>query len=143
MNVARFISRIPLHIVLLLIIAIWLVPTFALFVSSFRPAPAISNSGWWEAFLDPSQFSLDLYIQALSRQGMGQGFVNSLYISIPATVIPIMVAAFAAYAFSWMGFPGRSLLFVIIIGLLVVPLQMTFVPVLRMYNQFRLTGTFS
>ncbi len=142
MNFARFLSRIPLHLVLMLIIIVWLVPTFALFVSSFRPAPAIANSGWWEAFLDPSQFSLDLYIQALTRQGMGQGFVNSLYIAIPSTVMPIMVAAFAAYAFSWMGFPGRSLIFVAIIGLLVVPLQMTFVPVLRMYNQFGLTGTF-
>ena len=142
MNFTRFLSRIPLHLVLMIIVAIWLVPTFALFVSSFRPAPAISSTGWWEAFLEPSQFSLDLYIQALTRQGMGQGFMNSLYISIPSTVMPIMIAAFAAYAFSWMGFPGRSLIFVAIIGLLVVPLQMTFVPVLRMYNQLRLTGTF-
>ena len=142
MAARRFLGRIPLHIILIIIIAVWLVPTLALFVSSFRPAPLINSTGWWEAFEDPSQFSLDLYRQALTRQGMGQGFMNSLYISIPSTVIPIMIAAFAAYAFSWMGFPGRTLLFVAIIGLLVVPLQMTFVPVLRMYNGLRLTGTF-
>jgi alpha-glucoside transport system permease protein len=142
MAALRFLRRIPLHLILIIITVIWLVPTLALFVSSFRPAPLINSTGWWEAFADPSQFTLDLYEQALTRQGMAQGFMNSLYITIPATVIPIMIAAFAAYAFSWMGFPGRTLLFVAIIGLLVVPLQMTFVPVLRMYNQLGLTGTF-
>jgi alpha-glucoside transport system permease protein len=73
---------------------------------------------------------------------MAQSFMNSLFISIPATVIPIMVAAFAAYAFSWMEFPGRRVLFVLIVGLLVVPLQMTFIPILRVYNSVGLTGTF-
>ena len=71
-----------------------------------------------------------------------QGFVNSLMITIPATIIPIMVAAFAAYTFAWMGFPGRNLLFISIIGMLVIPLQMTFVPVLQLYNSLHLTGTF-
>ena len=68
--------------------------------------------------------------------------MNSLFISIPATIIPIMVAAFAAYAFAWMEFPGRRVLFVVIVGLLVVPLQMTFIPILRVYNSVGLTGTF-
>jgi alpha-glucoside transport system permease protein len=141
-GILRFLRRIPLHLILLVILAIWLVPTLALLVSSFRPASAITTSGWWTAFGDPSQFTLDLYIQSLTRQGMAQGFMNSLYITIPATVIPIMIAAFAAYAFAWMGFPGRQLLFVLVIGLLVVPLQMTFVPVLRLYTQLHLAGTF-
>ncbi len=138
----RFFRRIPLHAILILVVAIWLVPTLALLVSSFRPAPAITTSGWWTAFQNPEEFTTQLYRQSLTRQGMAQGFLNSLYITIPATVIPIMVAAFAAYAFAWMGFPGRQLLFVLVIGLLVVPLQMTFVPVLRLYNQAKLTGTF-
>lgn len=142
MGVAQFLRRLPLHLVLILVMAIWLVPTLGLLVSSFRPAPAISSSGWWTAFQNPAQFNLGLYIQSLSRQGMAQGFLNSLYITIPATVIPIMIAAFAAYAFAWMGFPGRKLLFIAIIGLLVVPLQMTFVPVLQLYTKTHLTGTF-
>jgi alpha-glucoside transport system permease protein len=142
MNISNFLRRLPLHLVLILIMAFWLIPTVGLLVSSFRPAPAISSSGWWEAFSRPEDFSLDLYRQSLTRQGMAQSFMNSLYITIPATVIPIMIAAFAAYAFSWMAFPGRTLLFVGIIGLLVVPLQMTFVPVLRLYNSAGLTGTF-
>lgn len=138
----NFFRRIPLHLVLILIIILWATPTFALLVSSFRPAREIATSGWWTAFEEPSQFSLDLYRQALTRQGMGRGFMNSLFISIPATIVPIMAAAFAAYTFSWMNFPGRVLIFIIIIGLLVVPLQMTFVPVLQAYNRFGLTGTF-
>jgi alpha-glucoside transport system permease protein len=73
---------------------------------------------------------------------MGRSFFNSLMIAIPATVMPILVAAFAAYAFSWMRFPGRDVLFLMIIGLLVVPLQMTLIPILRLFNSLRLTGTF-
>ncbi len=138
----RFLKRLPLHLVLILVVIIWLTPTVGLLVSSFRPAQLISRTGWWTAFQEPSQFSLDLYERSLTQQGMAQGFMNSLFISIPATIIPIMIAAFAAYTFAWMGFPGRNLLFIAVIGLLVVPLQMTFVPVLQNYNRLGLTGTF-
>jgi alpha-glucoside transport system permease protein len=141
-RLGRFVRRLPLHLVLVLVILIWLVPTFGLLVSSFRPANLISRTGWWTAFADPSLFSFELYQRALSQQGLGQSFLNSLFIAIPATVMPIMVSAFAAYTFAWMGFPGRNLLFIAVIGLLVVPLQMTFVPVLQMYNRLNLTGTF-
>jgi alpha-glucoside transport system permease protein len=138
----RFLKRLPLHIILILVIIIWLTPTIGLLVSSFRPAQLISRTGWWTAFQEPSQFTLGLYERSLTQQGMAQGFMNSLFISIPATIMPIMIAAFAAYTFAWMGFPGRNLLFISVIGLLVVPLQMTFVPVLQMYNRLGLTGTF-
>jgi alpha-glucoside transport system permease protein len=138
----RILRRIPLHLVLIIVLMLWLVPTLGLFVSSFRPARAIATSGWWTAFENPEQFSLDLYRQSLTQQGMARSFMNSLFISIPATIMPIMAAAFAAYTFAWMGFPGRHLLFMLIIGLLVVPLQMTFVPVLQNYNRLGLTGTF-
>ncbi|RPI29978.1 MAG: carbohydrate ABC transporter permease [Chloroflexota bacterium] len=141
-SLARALRQFPLHLIVILITLIWSIPTIGLFVSSFRPARSISSSGWWTAFANPSDFSLDLYREALSRTGMAESFVNSLLISIPATMMPIMIAAFAAYAFAWMRFPGRDLLFVAVIGLLVIPLQMTFVPVLRMYNQLALTGKF-
>jgi alpha-glucoside transport system permease protein len=138
----RFLRRIPLHLVIILICVIWLIPSLGLFVSSFRPAREIASTGWWTAFVPPTNFTLDLYREALTRAGMGQSFTNSLLISIPSTVIPIMIAAFAAYAFAWMDFPGRNLLFVTVIGLLVVPLQMTFIPILRIYNTLQLTGQF-
>lgn len=138
----RFFRRFPLHLVVIGITVLWSIPTIALLISSFRPAREISTSGWWTALARPESFSLDLYREALTRAGMGQSFMNSLFIAIPATIIPIMVAAFAAYAFAWMKFPFRHLLFVIVIGLLVVPLQMTFIPVLRMYNQLGMTGEF-
>lgn len=141
-KVDRLLARIPLHLIVILIAILWFTPSFGLLVSSFRPARAIADSGWWTAFSPPFNFTLDLYREALTESGMGRSFVNSLFITIPATVIPIMVAAFAAYAFAWLEFPGRQVLFVIVVGLLVVPLQMTFIPILRVYNRLALTGSF-
>jgi alpha-glucoside transport system permease protein len=138
----RTLRRLPLHLIIIGVTLIWLVPTLGLLVSSFRPARDIANSGWWTAFERMDTLTLDLYREALTRAGMAQSFTNSLFIAIPATIVPLMVAAFAAYAFAWMKFPFRNLLFVLVIGLLVIPLQMTFIPVLRMYNQYGLTGTF-
>ncbi len=141
-RLVRLLRRGLLHLAVILICAAWLVPTLGLLVSSFRPARAIATSGWWTAFSNPSQFTLDLYREALSASNMAQSFLNSLTITIPSTVIPIMIAAFAAYAFSWMRFPGRDFLFVAVVGLLVIPLQMTFIPVLRLFNTLGLSGTF-
>ncbi|MBI4790370.1 MAG: carbohydrate ABC transporter permease [Chloroflexi bacterium] len=139
---ARLLQRLLLHLAVIVVCSIWLLPTLALLVSSFRPQNLVATTGWWTAFSPPFQFTLDLYQQALGRAGMGQSFVNSLFISIPATIIPIMIAAFAAYAFAWMDFPGRDWLFVAVVGLLVVPLQLTLIPILRIYNALQLTGTF-
>lgn len=138
----RVFERSLVHIGVIIICAIWIIPTLALLVSSFRPANLVATTGWWTALTPPFQFTLELYQQSLGRAGMAQSFVNSLFISIPATIIPIMIAAFAAYAFAWMEFPGRDFLFAAVVGLLVVPLQMTLIPVLRLYNTFHLTGTF-
>lgn len=138
----RALGRIPLHLVLLLLALIWFVPTFGLLVSSFRPAEAISNTGWWTVIDSPEELSLDLYKEAVSARNLGRSFVNSLFITIPSTLIPIMAAAFAAYAFAWLDFPGRNLLFTVVVGLLVVPLQLTFIPILKVYNQIGATGTF-
>ena len=82
----------------------------------------------------PPVFTLDNYREVLSSQGLDQSFINTLTVTIPATIIPILIAAFAAYAFSWMEFPGRQYLFIVVVALLVVPLQMSLIPVLRLYN---------
>jgi len=138
----RQLQGLPLHLVIILICLIWITPTLGLLISSFRPANLVATTGWWEAFKSPFQFTLDNYRQVLTTNNMAPSFVNSLMIAIPSTVIPIMIAAFAAYAFAWMEFPGRQVLFVVVVGLLVVPLQMTLIPVLRVYTTLGITGTF-
>ncbi len=137
-----FVRRGPVHLVLLLICLVWLVPTLALLVSSFRPPNLVSTSGWWTAITSPLQFTLDNYRHVLTTNNMGRSFVNSLFVAVPATVMPVLIAAFAAYAFAWMDFPGRNVIFLGIVGLLVVPVQMTLIPVLRLFTSAGITGTF-
>ncbi|MBY5696932.1 carbohydrate ABC transporter permease [Rhizobium leguminosarum] len=83
----------------------------------------------------PPEFTLQNYNTVLRGEGIGQSFINSLTVTIPATIIPILIAAFAAYALSWMEFPGRGLLIALVVGLIVVPLQMSLIPLLRLYNE--------
>ncbi|MGY5778631.1 carbohydrate ABC transporter permease [Rhizobium sp. LEGMi135b] len=83
----------------------------------------------------PPQFTFDNYRSVLGGEGIGQSFINSLTVTIPATVIPILIAAFAAYALAWMEFPGRAILIALVVGLIVVPLQMSLIPLLRIYNE--------
>ncbi len=141
----RALPTIPLHVVVIGACLLWLMPSVGLLVSSFRTRNDVLSSGWWTVFRNPfdfRQYTLENYIHVLSARGMGRAFLNSLFITIPSTIIPITVAAFAAYAFAWMEFPGRQTLFAIVVGLLVVPLQMTLIPVLRVYNRLGLAGTF-
>ncbi|NKM96566.1 carbohydrate ABC transporter permease [Rhizobium leguminosarum] len=83
----------------------------------------------------PPEFTMQNYKTVLTGEGIGQSFINSLTVTIPATIIPILIAAFAAYALSWMEFPGRGLLIALVVGLIVVPLQMSLIPLLRLYNE--------
>jgi alpha-glucoside transport system permease protein len=131
--------KLPLHIVILLIMVLWSVPTLALLVSSFRDPTAISSSGWWTALTDWN-WTLDNYESVLDRRGMEQAFINSLIITVPSTALVILVAAAAAYAFAWMEFPARNLLFLAIVAMLVIPLQMTLIPVLRLYVHATVEG---
>lgn len=134
--------RLFLHAAIAIICVAWSLPSLGLLISSFRPKNLIAISGWWEAFSTPFAFTLDNYAYVLSRGHMGLSFVNSLIIAIPSTVMPILIAAFAAYAFAWMRFPLKEPIFLVIVGLLVVPLQMTLIPILRLFNKFGLTGSF-
>ncbi|SCF35414.1 glucosylglycerol ABC transporter membrane protein [Micromonospora viridifaciens] len=139
---ARPRRRLLLHLVVVALMIVWALPTVGLLVSSFRPQAELSTSGWWTAFAPPYHFTMDNYRDVFQQSGIGSAFINSLLIAIPATVIPLFVAAFAAYAFSWMRFPGRDVLFVVIVGLLVVPLQTTLIPVLKLFAEWGLTGQF-
>ncbi len=134
--------RAPLHAVVIGLCVVWLIPTLGLLVSSFRPPRLVTVSGWWTALVPPGPFTLQNYRDVLGAYNMGRSFLNSLLITLPATVIPVMVAAYAAYAFAWMRFRGRELLFTIVVGSLVIPLQMTLIPVLRLFTTLGLVGTF-
>ncbi|WP_448607973.1 carbohydrate ABC transporter permease [Geodermatophilus sp. URMC 60] len=127
----------------LLIAALWTVPTLGLFVTSFRPELDIRRSGWWTALSDP-QFTVDNYNEVLYGGGTNFAtlFVNSLVITLPAVVIPITLALLAAYAFAWIDFPGRGILFVAVFALQVVPIQVTLIPLLSIYVDTGLAGSF-
>lgn len=135
-------GSIPLHVAIIGLTIAWIVPTLGLLVSSFRPLSAFSTSGWWTALSPPFNFTLDNYQHILDTSNLSRSFFNSFMISIPATVIPTTIAAFAAYAFSWMRFWGRDWIFLALVGLLAVPLQVTFIPVLSLFIKLGLSATF-
>ncbi len=147
-RLVNVVSNSALTVIVVIIALLWSVPTFGLFISSFRPATLIQTSGWWEGLLPPWHFTIQNYQQVLSQQNVGQAFINSLIIAIPGTILPVMVAAFAAYAFAWMEFPGRDWIFLGIVAMLVVPVQMALGPVLSIFTAFdnatgiRLTGNY-
>ena len=121
-------NRTAIHVFLALIGLIWLVPTLGLLVTSFRPRADIQSTGWWDIF--NLHLTLDNYRQVLEAQGMLQAFLNTVFIAVPSTLLPLVICAMAAYAFSWMRFPFRDSLFLIVVGLLMIPVQVAFIPVL-------------
>lgn len=140
-----FFGKLPVHMALVIISVVWTLPSIGLLIGSLRPKDDVVANGWWTVFQHPfdfTQFTLANYADVLTAEGMGQAFLNSLTIAIPATVIPIAIATFAAYALTWMMFPGRQTIFIVIVALLVVPLQMTFIPILRTYSSLGIAGSF-
>lgn len=125
-------------IVAVLIAILWTIPTLGLFVTSFRPGADSNTSGWWTVFVDPS-FTLNNYFEALNAGGtaltLGQSFINSLAITIPATVFPIVIASLIAYAFAWIDFKGKNMLFIFVFALQIVPIQMALVPLLSLFSR--------
>ena len=141
---SRIISRLGsgiVLVVLLLIGFIWLVPTFGLLVASLRPESDNVSSGWWTVFTDPSQLTFQNYRNLFDNNTIVDAFFNTIYITVPATLLVVLVASLAGYAFAWMDFRGRDWLFLIVIGLLVVPVQVGLIPIARLYGDIGIFGT--
>src|SRR5438105_9757867 len=126
------VSSAGLNVAVLALTLVWITPTLGLLINSFRPGGAFNTSGWWTALSPPFNFTLDSYRAVLGASDLASSFFNSFMITIPGTIIPAAVAAFAAYAFAWMKFPGRDWIFLALVGLLAVPLQLTLIPLLTL-----------
>jgi len=133
------------NVLLITIMLIWILPTIGLLITSVRPASEVSNSGWWTVLNSPlkfTQFTLENYDQVLSVNNMNIAFRNSFIIAIMGTFLPVTIASFAAFGLAKLRFRGRMVIYGIIVGLLVIPLQMTFIPILRIFNFLNISGTF-
>ncbi|HAN94143.1 MAG TPA: sugar ABC transporter permease [Firmicutes bacterium] len=137
--------QIVINVVVIVAMLLWIVPTLGLLITSFRPASDVVYSGWWTVLTSPlkfTQYTVENYKAVLSSGGMSTAFRNSFIITVGGTVIPVFLASLAAFGLSKLHFRGRGLFYALIVFMLVVPTQMTFIPVLRLYNKLSLSGTF-
>jgi alpha-glucoside transport system permease protein len=140
-RVSSFLSRGVVSAVLVVIALFWLVPTIGLFISSLRTPQDNSASGWWNALLEPAQLTLENYAKMLSDDGMVNAFFNTIWITVPATLLVVMVASLAGYAFAWVDFKGRDWMFIAVVALLVVPIQVALIPVARLFGDIGIFGS--
>ncbi len=159
MKKTKTVQEVIVNAVLIFICIIWTLPTLGVFVTSFRDRDSVLDNGWWTSLSTPSEFTTQNYSQVLAGKdysytksdgtvvvsrgdNMLGAFLNSITVTIPSVIIPILIAAFAAYGFAWLDFPGRKILFGCIVGLLVVPLQIALIPILRDYMKIGLNGSY-
>jgi alpha-glucoside transport system permease protein len=131
-RLVRLLTRTPLHFALIGIALLWLVPTVGLALTSFRKPPAIASSGWWHS-LTQWDWTLHNYDSVITATGMGHAWVNSVIITVPATILPLTLGALAAFGFAWVPFPFRDTLFLLIVALMIVPIQTSLVPLLKLF----------
>jgi alpha-glucoside transport system permease protein len=137
-KILRFAARLPVHIFLIVVAVIWLVPTLGLLATSLLSPIDFNNKGWWQIISSPSKATWQNYHDVLNNSDITGALWTTVQIAIGGTVVPIVLAALAAYAFAWLEFPGRDWLFILVIALLVVPLQMALIPIFSLYNSLNL-----
>ncbi len=140
-RLSRLLGSSAVQGVLILVALVWITPLAGLFLSSMRSERDNASDGWWTALTDPSQLSLDNYSALLQDSGIAAAFGNTILISVPTTVLVVAIAALAGYAFAWLDFPGRDGLFLVVVGLLVVPVQIGLLPVAKLFGAVGLFGT--
>jgi alpha-glucoside transport system permease protein len=140
-RILRIVAKTPVHLFLLLVGLLWLVPTLGLFLTSILPASAVGAKGWWQIFSKPSLATWANYDALFHNSGLIDALKTTVYIAVGNTLIVIVIAALAGYAFAWLEFPGRDWLFIGVIALLVVPLQMALIPMFKVYDTLHLYDT--
>jgi alpha-glucoside transport system permease protein len=140
-RIADFLGKGVVNIVLIIVAVFWLVPTIGLFLASLRSSTDNSESGWWTVFTRPAQLTIDNYSNLLGNSQFMGSFLNTIAITLPATVLVVIIGALAGYAFAWIQFPGRDWLLVVVIVLLAVPLQVSLIPIAKLYGSIGLFGS--
>jgi alpha-glucoside transport system permease protein len=138
-RIARYAAKLPLQLLLAAIALLWLVPTLGLFLTSLMPAGSIAQEGWWNVVAHPSMATFDNYNALFDNNDLTTALITTAEVAVGTTLVLVIVAALAGYAFAWLEFPGRDVLFVVVIGLLVVPIQVALIPIFSLYNA---TGLF-
>ena len=139
-RLVRFFSRGIIQFILIVVALFWMMPTLGLLITSLRPPELFGVSGWWEALADPSQFTFSNYTSLLGDNNLIQAVVATFSIAIPSTLLPVILAAMAGYALAVMPFKGRDAIFLVVIGLLVVPLQMALIPAFTLFRTLGISG---
>ncbi|MGP4008865.1 carbohydrate ABC transporter permease [Streptomyces sp. 4N124] len=139
-RLAEGVSGGAVRVFLIVVGLFWLVPTIGLLLSSLRPPEEMTISGWWDVFSKPSQLTIESYDKLLQNNDITESLVNTLLITVPATLLVVIIGALAGYAFAWMEFPGRDWWFLGVVGLLVVPVQVALIPVAELFGKIGLFG---
>ena len=137
-RIVRFLSRTPVYLFIAFLGVLWLIPTIGLFVTSVIDPAEIGRIGWWELLSKPSEATFQNYREIFDNEQITSSIFTTLWVAIGGTILPILVAALAAYAFAWLEFPGRDWLFLVVVALLVVPIQMALIPMFSLYHDLRL-----
>jgi alpha-glucoside transport system permease protein len=140
-KILRVVGKAPVHLILVFVGILWLVPTFGLFLTSLFTPTDINQLGWWKIFTEPSLATFENYQSIYDNESIRDALLATIWISVGGTILPIIVAALAGYAFAWLDFPGRDWLFVLVIALLVVPLQMALIPMFSLYSDLGIFDT--
>ena len=140
-KVLRWVGKAPIHILLVFVALLWLVPTIGLFMTSLFAPEDVNNIGWWKIFTKPSLATFQNYQDIYHNESIRSAIVTTIIISVGGTILPILVASLAGYAFAWLEFPGRDWIFLGVIALLVVPLQMALIPIFSLYSKVGIFDT--
>jgi alpha-glucoside transport system permease protein len=140
-RIVRALGKAPVQLVLILVGLLWLAPTFGLLITSLLSPADFSAEGWWQVFTEPGKLTWENYDDFFQNDALVDSIWTTAIVAVGGTILPIIIAALAGYAFAWLEFPGRDWFFILVIALLVVPLQMALIPMFKLYNTFGIFDT--